>query len=191
MTASTPFPAAPAGGELSLLDRLTASLGAEAVRDELQRTPLQNFAEAPLPEEWAGLSAWEAGPSWIWQLNARPSQLVNGDRRILSWRCGRFWGKNRAAAERINLVAQRCGRLIQLGQLQPEAARLGIVGRSSEDVRDNQVLGVSGVIARSAPWARCEYLPGSRRVRWANGVEALMFSSSEPGQLRGQNLVFS
>ncbi|HZL19811.1 MAG TPA: hypothetical protein VFG23_18900 [Polyangia bacterium] len=188
---ATPSTAALPAAELSLLDRMTATLGPERVRDELQRMRLQDFCSAPLPGDWAALSAWEAGPSWIWALNARPSQLVNTDRRILSWRCGRFWGKNRAAAEHVNLVAQQCGRLIQLGQLQPEAARIGIVGRSSEDVRDNQILGVSGVIARSAPWARCEYLPGSRRVRWANGVEALAFSSSEPGQLRGQNLVFS
>ncbi len=177
--------------ECSLLERMTAALGAARTRDELRARPLQDFCEVPLPEEWRRASAWDA-LGWIWSLHARPSQLVPADApRIVLVRSGRGFGKNRLAAEHVNIVAQQLARLVERGALQREQARILMVGRAEADTRDTMVLGDSGVIARSPPWHRAEHLPGSRRVRWPSGVEALTFSASEPSQLRGMNAAFT
>jgi predicted phage terminase large subunit-like protein len=46
-------------------------------------------------------------------------------------------------------------------------------------------------VARSPPWFRAEHLPGSRRVVWPGGVEALQRSASEPDQIRSMNVTFT
>lgn len=47
------------------------------------------------------------------------------------------------------------------------------------------VEGESGLLAISPPWNRPKYEPSKRRVTWANGAIATLYSADEPERLRG------
>lgn len=66
--------------------------------------------------------------------------------------------------------------------------RLGLIGRTSADVRDTMIEGESGILACSPPWFMPKYEPTKRRVVWPNGAFALCFSADEPNLLRGPQL---
>ena len=63
--------------------------------------------------------------------------------------------------------------------------RPALAGRTAADVRDVMVLGQSGIVATAPPANPARYEPSRRRVTWANGAEALLYSSEEPSQARG------
>jgi predicted phage terminase large subunit-like protein len=181
-------PASMLPGEQSILERAVAKWGKPRVREMLASVRLGQYAD--VDPELAARSALNIS-EWIWRLNGRPSQLVPWDRpfRTFLWSCGRSYGKNRAASEAINEVAQWAGRLIARGQLRQEEARILLIGRIGPDVTDAMVGGPSGIVARSAPWCRATHVPSRRRVLWDNGVEALTFSADEPNAVRGQNAI--
>ncbi len=63
--------------------------------------------------------------------------------------------------------------------------RIHLIGPTAADVRDVMVEGESGLLAISPPWNRPDYEPSKRRVTWANGATATVFSAEEPDRLRG------
>jgi phage terminase large subunit-like protein len=65
------------------------------------------------------------------------------------------------------------------------ARRLALVAPTAGDVRDVMVEGESGILAVSPPWERPRYEPSKRRLTWANGAIATLFSADEPERLRG------
>ena len=107
----------------------------------------------------------------MWRNLARPNQLPpSGDWRTWLILAGRGYGKTRT----INEWA--------LEQAQP-GTRGAIVAATAADARDVVVEGQSGILT-IAP-KRPTYEPSKRRITFANGAVATIFSADEPDRLRG------
>jgi phage terminase large subunit-like protein len=89
-------------------------------------------------------------------------------------RAGRGFGKTRLAAEWVRQEKNNIG-------------RIAIIAESAADGRDYIVDGESGILACSPPWDYPEYTPSSRRITWANGAYATLYSGDKPDQIRGGN----
>ena len=110
-----------------------------------------------------------------WRLWARDEQVSP----VLDWRlwlilAGRGFGKTRAGAEWVREIADA-----------DPAARFALVGASLGDVRAVMVEGESGLIAISPPGKEPQFEPSLRRLQWANGAQATLYSAGEPDSLRG------
>lgn len=118
-----------------------------------------------------------------WRFFARPEQLEpEGDWQIWLILAGRGFGKTRTGAEWAR------------EQVKAGASRLGLIAPTASDARDVMVEGESGLL--SVCWAgdrtyageligRPTYEPSKRRLTWANGAIATLFSAEEPERLRG------
>jgi phage terminase large subunit-like protein len=97
-----------------------------------------------------------------------------GDWRIWILRAGRGFGKNRTGTHWVHSRAMEFpGRWIAL------------VAKTPAEARDLMIEGPSGFLKMVDP-AECPYYePSKRRLSWANGSWATIFSSEEPDQLRG------
>jgi phage terminase large subunit-like protein len=112
---------------------------------------------------------------WHWQLRARPKQLPPaGDWRVWMIMAGRGFGKTRAGAEWVRAIAES----------HPQA-RIALVSASLAEARAVMVEGESGLLAICPPDQRPIFEPSLRRVRFANGAQAQLFSAAEPETLRG------
>ena len=109
-----------------------------------------------------------------WRLWARDEQVPpSGDWAVWLVMAGRGFGKTRLGAEWVREMA-----------LDP-AARIALVGASYAEVRAVMVEGESGVIALGPPERRPRFEPSLRRLIWANGAQAALYSAGEPEGLRG------
>lgn len=118
-----------------------------------------------------------------WRFLARPAQIEPaGDWQNWLVLAGRGFGKTRCGAEWIR------------EQLKAGANRIGLIAPTASDARDVMVEGESGLLA--VCWAgdktrsgetlgRPSYEPSKRRLTWANGAIATLFSAEEPERLRG------
>ena len=107
--------------------------------------------------------------------HANPGQLPpDGDWRYWLVMAGRGFGKTRAGAEWVRSVAER-----------DASARIALVAASLAEARSIMVEGESGLLAVCSPDMRPVFEPSLRRVSFANGAEATIFSASEPESLRG------
>lgn len=126
----------------------------------------------------------KAALNWRWRgWWARPSQVApDGDWRVWFFMAGRGAGKTRAGAEwvREQVIAGR--------------KRIALIAPTAADARDVMVEGDSGILSvcwsgdRSAAGeelGRPLYEPSKRRLTWANGAMATLFSADEPERLRG------
>ena len=110
-----------------------------------------------------------------WHLFARTEQLPpSGDWRIWMIMAGRGFGKTRAGAEWVRMVAERDGH-----------ARIALVSASLAEARAVMVEGESGLLAVFPPDERPVFEPSLHRIRFANGAQAQIFSAAEPETLRG------
>ena len=110
-----------------------------------------------------------------WRVWARPSQLPpEGSWRVWLLLAGRGFGKTRCGAE---FVRAR----VEAGA----AKRVALVAPTAADARDVMVEGESGLLTISPDDARPLYEPSKRRLSWANGAIATLFSADEPDRLRG------
>lgn len=87
---------------------------------------------------------------------------------------GRGAGKTRAGAEWIKSE-------IEAGR----ARRVALIGETLSDVRDVMIEGPSGLARLSWRGARPQFHASRRRVTFANGAEAFVFSAEDPESLRG------
>ncbi len=110
-----------------------------------------------------------------WGMSARKAQLApDGDWRIWLIMAGRGFGKTRAGAEWVRMVAEdNC------------EARIALVSSSLAEARAVMIEGESGIIACCPPERRPQFEPSLRRLRWPNGAQAQMYSAAEPESLRG------
>ncbi len=110
-----------------------------------------------------------------WRMSARKAQLApDGDWRIWLIMAGRGFGKTRAGAEWVRMVAEdNC------------EARIALVSSSLAEARAVMIEGESGIIACCPPERRPQFEPSLRRLRWPNGAQAQMYSAAEPESLRG------
>jgi len=110
-----------------------------------------------------------------WHFWGRQNQFVpEGSWHILLACAGRGFGKTRMLSE---FVRERA--LAKPGTI------IGVVARTAADARDVIALGESGIMAVHAPDERPTYKPSVRKIEWANGSYALLFSADSPDQLRG------
>lgn len=110
-----------------------------------------------------------------WPFLRRPDQaLPPGNWRTTLALAGRGWGKSRFGAESVIECIRDLG-----------YKRVGLVGRTTADVRDVMVDGPSGIMAVSPPDFRPKYFPSKRLLVWPNGAKALTFSADKPDQMRG------
>ncbi|KPF57618.1 ATP-binding protein [alpha proteobacterium AAP81b] len=100
-----------------------------------------------------------------------------GDWTIWVILAGRGFGKTRAGAEWVHSLAQeRAGR------------RFALVGATYDAARRVMVEGESGLLSRSP---EVHFVPSLRRLRWANGSEASLFSGADPEMIRGSQFDFA
>ena len=97
-----------------------------------------------------------------------------GDWRIWLMLAGRGFGKTRAGAEWVRGIAEA-----------NPAARIALVGATLGEARSVMVEGESGLLSIAPWWARPDYAPALRRLRWPNGAQAQLFGAAEPESLRG------
>lgn len=110
-----------------------------------------------------------------WRLWARLEQLPPpGDWSLWLVMAGRGFGKTRAGAEWVRAVAER-----------DPNARIALVGANLAEARAVMVEGESGILAVCPQRRRPDYEPSLRRLVWANGARALLYSAGEPEALRG------
>ncbi len=110
-----------------------------------------------------------------WSLWARASQLPPpGDWRVWLIMAGRGFGKTRAGAEWVRMVAES-----------DHSARIALVASSLHEARSVLVEGESGLMAVSPPHLRPRYEPSLRRIVWPGGAQALLYSAAEAEALRG------
>lgn len=124
-----------------------------------------------------------------WRFLAREAQIAPPDELPdgTLWQtwlilAGRGFGKTRTGAEWVR------------EQVKAGAKRVGLIAPTASDARDVMVEGESGLL--SVCWAgdkthngeslgRPSYEPSKRRLTWANGTIATLFSAEEPERLRG------
>lgn len=118
-----------------------------------------------------------------WRFLARERQLApEGDWQTWLILAGRGFGKTRTGAEWTR------------EQVKAGAKRIHLIAPTASDARDVMVEGESGLL--SVCWAgdktaagdmlgRPSYEPSKRRLTWANGAIATLFSAEEPERLRG------
>lgn len=114
---------------------------------------------------------------------ARPNQLAPSvDWQTWLFLAGRGAGKTRAGAEWIR------------ERVKAGAARVAFIAATASDARDVMVEGESGILSvcwqedatdDGKPMGLPVYEPSKRRVSWANGAMATLFSAEEPERLRG------
>ena len=135
----------------------------------------------------AGLSATELTRlHYDFELWARDDQLppasAQGGGAWTVWLMlgGRGAGKTRAGAEWVRSLVEG----YSCDGLAPPP-RIALVGESLGDARAVMVEGVSGLLAVHPPDARPLFEPSRRRLSWANGAVAQLFSAEDPESLRG------
>ena len=120
---------------------------------------------------------------YVWNAWARPEQLVPEANQLTlagvpwaTWlaKSGRGWGKTRSGAEYVRAEV-KAGR----------ASRIALIERTPADARDVMIEGEAGLLAVHPIDERPEYEPSKRRLTWANGAVARVYTSFEPDELRG------
>ncbi|UAB79572.1 DNA-packaging protein [Erythrobacter sp. SCSIO 43205] len=108
-------------------------------------------------------------------MQAREPQLPpSGDWRTWLILAGRGFGKTRAGAEWVRMVAEEnC------------EARIALISSSLSEARSVMVEGESGLLACCSPESQPVFEASLRRVRFPNGAQAQLFSAAEPESLRG------
>ena len=110
-----------------------------------------------------------------WRFWARPSQLAPpGDWLVWLNLAGRGAGKTRVGAEWVRARVKT-----------PLGGRGALIARNPADARDTMIEGESGILNIGHPSERPEYESSKRRLTWANGAQATIYTSYEPDQLRG------
>ncbi|WP_233999641.1 DNA-packaging protein [Erythrobacter sp. CCH5-A1] len=113
--------------------------------------------------------------NYLWEYTARKNQLPPpGDWRVWMIMAGRGFGKTRAGAEWVRMIADA----------NPDA-RIALVSASLAEARAVMVEGESGLLAICRPGHKPHFEPSLHRVRFANGAQAQLFSAAEPEALRG------
>lgn len=119
---------------------------------------------------------------WLFELWGRVDHQLPPPGLWRSWVVlgGRGAGKTRAGAEWVRAQVEGATPLAP-GRLR----RLALVAETVDQARDVMVLGESGLLAVTPPDRRPTFHVSRRRLLWANGAEAQLFSAKDPESLRG------
>ncbi len=110
---------------------------------------------------------------WDWHRSAAQTP-PDGAWRVWAFLGGRGAGKTRAGAEWVNYLAAR-----------GYAKRIGLIGATLHEVRSVMVEGESGLVNAMRASERPRYVKTLRRLTWASGAVAEMYSAARPNSLRG------
>ncbi len=167
----------------------TSPAGSEEAASTLTRQELRSGAAwlaSAEPEEvdefleGLGENALMALP-WLFEFWALPHQLPpEGDWKSWVIMGGRGAGKTRAGSEWVRRMVEGPTATAP-GQCQ----RVALVGETFDQAREVMVMGESGILACSPPDRRPVWETGRRRLVWANGATATVYSAHEPEALRG------
>jgi phage terminase large subunit-like protein len=115
----------------------------------------------------------EDWPSWAHDGQEAP---VGDEWRVWVMLAGRGFGKTRAGAEWV----------LGLARAQPDAS-FALVAASADEARRVMVEGPSGLIASAPPRERAamRWEPSRKRLRFASGAEAFLYSGAHADGLRG------
>tara|TARA_Y100001960_G_scaffold123274_1_gene131455 strand:+ start:3050 stop:4306 length:1257 start_codon:yes stop_codon:yes gene_type:complete len=109
-----------------------------------------------------------------WNVIGRPEQHPpDGNWSVWAYIAGRGAGKTRSGSEWVH------------SQIRKGSRRIALVAPTAADCRDVVVEGESGILATAEPVNRPLYEPSKRRLTWANGAIATLYSAEEPDRLRG------
>lgn len=103
-----------------------------------------------------------------------------GDWNIWVILAGRGFGKTHAGAHWVHARA-----------LGPRPRRIALVAPTLDVARAVMVEGESGLLARLPPGEQLTWQASAKRLRWANGSEARLYSGAEPDTLRGGQFDFA
>ncbi|MEM1050977.1 MAG: terminase family protein [Pseudomonadota bacterium] len=136
-----------------------------AFEDESVRQKIADALDQDERNEWR----------FHWEMQARQSQIAPaGDWRTWLILAGRGFGKTRAGAEWVRMLAENnC------------EARIALISSSLTEARSVMVEGESGLLACCPPERKPTFEASLRRVRFPNGAQAQLFSAAEPESLRG------
>ncbi len=143
-------------------------------KSEAERVAL--MSEEVRERWWKGKGAekqYQLHYDWsFWQRSDQ--QPPKGD-----WRCwfvmaGRGFGKTRMAAEWVRAHAEADG-----------SQRIALVAATMAEARAIMVEGESGLLTIAPDERRPVFEPSNRRLVWANGAVATLFTAAEPDGLRG------
>ena len=141
---------------------------------------LRNAWQAASPDEQRaildGMDAKEREAVNWWLVEfARDKQVIPaGDWFTWLLRSGRGFGKTRTGAETV------------LQWVREGYKRIALIGQTKADVRDTMIeVGDSAIMKIAPPNWMPVYEPSKRRLTWANGAMAIIYSGDEPDQLRG------
>ncbi|WP_436639990.1 DNA-packaging protein [Microbaculum sp. FT89] len=130
-------------------------------------------------EEWRRL-----GADWpVWARDAQlPPGLLAGQAAWSTWVLlgGRGAGKTRAGAEWVRALALGVAPVASA-----PVSPIALVAETLQDGREVMVEGVSGLLTVHRPHERPAWSPSRRRLEWANGAVAQVFSAEDPDSLRG------
>lgn len=139
----------------------------------------EQLARMPPEQALTRIKAWNhrqveaAWRSWhFWRLAAQSEP--EGDWRIWLAMAGRGFGKTRMGAEWVRERAEADGRL-----------RIALIGATMAEARNVMVEGESGLLAIAANGMPVMWEPSLKRLTWANGAVAQLYSAAEPESLRG------
>jgi phage terminase large subunit-like protein len=110
---------------------------------------------------------------WAWW-RRRDQCPPAGDWHVWMLLAGRGFGKTRTGAEWIRGYAEA-----------HPGARIALVAASLHEGRQVMVEGESGLLAIAPDHDRPDYESSLRRLSWANGAVATLYSAAEPESLRG------
>ncbi|HEV2745773.1 MAG TPA: terminase family protein [Allosphingosinicella sp.] len=133
-----------------------------------------------------------------WESWARAGQTppASAGAGCASWRqwvmlAGRGFGKTRAGAEYVSAFARQAGKagtVLQAGTVTSNCPlRIALVGATIDEARAVMVEGPSGLlaVARADERAHMRWQPSRRRLVFASGAEARLYSAANPESLRG------
>ena len=132
------------------------------------------------PEQTMPLTRSEIDKLTCQGIRVDPSAVQGQDWRVWVVKSGRGWGKTRAGVEAVREVVNG-----------DPHARIALVGPTAADCRDVMLEGESGLLAVFPPGERPVYWPSKRRVEFANGAMATLYSAAEPERLRGPQHSFA
>lgn len=124
-------------------------------------------------------------PDW-----AHPGQLPPpGDWRVWVIMAGRGFGKTRAGAEWVLSLVRALRPGLSTSSIPAQEARtaphIALVAATLDEARRIMVEGPSGILACAQPGEVVRWSPAERRLCFANGAEATVFSGASPNALRG------
>lgn len=112
-----------------------------------------------------------------WSVWGRPEQQFATDVRVTFVTAGRGWGKTRAGAEHMHVMAS--DRIEECGGV------LGIAGRTHDDTIKDLIESPSGILATQKPWNPCRLYKDA--VEWQSGAVGYVMSGDTPAKFRGKN----